>query len=270
VNIMGKEYKSCKYSMEQIIRKCEQEDASQLYNLDVINYLSAVKGEGRLCNEVVAEWILNNAQKITEIEMYTRNKSYFVAGHNGILTEKEKSNPSNRVEEILAKKMYGRHYEQIGEMIDYQIPLKDYIKSNEDRHLGKIDLLSVNEVRKKIHIIELKKYGSNETMLRCILEGLTYYQSLNKSKLKTDYVWKFRKDIKEGKREDISDYEYVVSPMVFKNSQPYIEMMEMANGHRNNLQKLMDSLGNIIEPYYLDGKDEKAVCCRFSEIWDYV
>lgn len=269
MEIMGRNYGSCKYSKEDIEGMCKGVDISRLYNLEAVNYLSALKGDTCLCNEVVAEWVLNNIQRITEIEMITRSKSYFVSGHKGLLTEKEKSNPSNREEEILAKKMHGGNYGPLGEIIDYQVPLKDYLKTNKDKHLGKIDLLSVNEDTKKIHIIELKKVGSVETMLRCILEGLTYYQNLDKSKLKEDYAWKYRKDIKEGLREDISDYDFIVSPLVFKDSQPYIEMMEMANGYRDNLQSLMDSLGNIIEPYYLDGKNEKAVCCCFSEIWDY-
>lgn len=269
MEIMGRNYGSKGYSKEKIFRMCEEKDISQLYNLGVVNYLSTVKGDAELCNEVVAEWVLKNVQKFTEIIMFTRTNPYFVSGHNGKLTETEKNKPSNREEEILAKKMYRRCYGPIGEITDYQIPLKDYIKTNEDKHFGKIDLLSVNEYTKKIHLIELKKCGSNETMLRCILEGLTYYQILDKSKLKKDYAWKFRKDIKEGLREDISYYEFVVSPLVFKDSQPYAEMMEMANGYRDNLQSLMDSLGNIIEPYYLDGKNENAVCRGFTEIWDY-
>ena len=269
MNIMGREYKKCRYSKDKIIKMCEQVDASQLYNLKAVNYLSSVAEDSELCNEIVADWVLKNIQKITEIDMVTRSKSYFVAGHNGILTESEKLNPSNREEEILAKNMHGRFYKPIGEIIDYQVPLKDYIKDNEDRHLGKIDLLSVDEDKKKIHIIELKKPGSVETMLRCVLEGLTYYQALNKSKLKADYAWKFRKDIKEGMREDISNYDFVVTPLVFKDSQPYVEMMEMTNGYRENLRRLMDSLGNIIEPFYMDGTDKNAICRYFSEIWDY-
>ena len=260
---MGRDYDICEYSKKKIIEMCEKTDISQLYNLKAVNYLSAVKEDTELCNEVVAEWVLKNVKKIKKIKMFTRNKSYFVAGHNGILTSNERLNPSNREEEILAKKMHRRYYEPIGEIIDYQIPLKDYLKENKDCHLGKIDLLSVNENTKKIHIIELKKYGSNETMLRCILEGLTYYHNLNQSKLKEDYAWKFRKEIKEGLREDISDYVFVVTPLVFKESQAFVEMMEMYNGYRDNLQRLMDSLENIIEPCYLDGTDRDAICCRF-------
>ena len=269
MNVMGRNYGICEYSKKQIIEMCKEIDISQLYNLDAVNYLSAVKEDTELCNEVVAEWVLKNIKKIKKIKMFISNKSYFVSSHNGILTSNERLNPSNREEEILAKNMHRRYYEPIGEIIDYQIPLKDYLKENKDSHLGKIDLLSVNENTKKIHIIELKKFGSKETMLRCILEGLTYYYNLNKSKLKEDYAWKFRKEIKEGLREDISDYDFVVTPLVFKESQAFVEMMEMHNGYRDNLQKLMDSLGNIIELYYLDGKDEKAICHHFSEIWDY-
>ena len=234
--------------------------------MEVINYLSSVSDDDELCNEVVAGWVLKNKRKIAEIKMFTRNKSYFVAGHDGMLTELEKSNPSNRKEEILAKKMHSRYYEPVGEIIDYQVPLKDYVKDNEDRRFGKIDMLSVNEDTKTIHVIEFKKPGSAETMLRCVLEGITYYRVLNKSKLKKDYAWKYRKDIAKGLREDISDYDYVVTPLVFKNSQAYVEMMEMANGHRGNLQRLIDSIGIRIEPCYMDGSDEKAICHRFFEI----
>ena len=130
--IMGHNYKRCEYSREQIVRMCEKEDISQLYNLEAVNYLSAVKEDDELCNEVVSEWVIKNLRKITRIKKFPRVNSYFVAGHNGILTPNEKLNHSNREEEILAKNMHRRYYLPIGEIIDYQIPLKDYTKKNED------------------------------------------------------------------------------------------------------------------------------------------
>lgn len=82
---------------------------------------------------------------------------------------------SNRKEEILAKLLfYQRDVKDLGYIFDYQTPLKASLSDS----YGKIDLLGYNSKDKCYSIIELKyrPSGSDETLLRCVLEAYTYYK----------------------------------------------------------------------------------------------
>lgn len=59
----------------------------------------------------------------------------------------------------------GEVFPGIGIVLDYQVPLKN---RREDK-AGKVDLISLNE--DNLYLLELKRQDSNETMLRCVLEG---------------------------------------------------------------------------------------------------
>lgn len=92
-----------------------------------------------------------------------------------------------------------------------------------------------------MRILELKKPDSNETMLRCVLEGFTYLQKVDKDKLLTDFGYEPKKVIVKA------------SPFVFKFGNQYKEMLEK----RPNLQKLMELLDS--KPYYIIKKDDYIV-----------
>lgn len=90
----------------------------------------------------------------------------------------EKLQGTNRKEEILAKLLfYQREVAGLGYIFDYQTPLKE----KQDDSYGKIDLLGYNTVDKCYSVIELKyrPSGSEETLLRCVLEAYTYYKLLD-------------------------------------------------------------------------------------------
>lgn len=85
---------------------------------------------------------------------------------------------TNRKEEILAKLLfYQREVAGLGYIFDYQTPLKE---TRNDSY-GKIDLLGYNTDDKCYSVIELKyrPSGSEETLLRCVLEAYTYYRLLD-------------------------------------------------------------------------------------------
>ena len=103
--------------------------------------------------------------------MIRRTLSYRTYTHDGVY-----SLTSNREEEITAMKMFnfcksGGCYEKIGEILDYQTPLKDRQRDK----AGKIDLLAYDG--KILRMLELKKPHTGETMLRCVLEGYTYLRT---------------------------------------------------------------------------------------------
>ena len=85
---------------------------------------------------------------------------------------------TNRKEEILAKLLfYQGEVKDLGYIFDYQTPLK---AARSDSY-GKIDLLGYNTDDKYYSVIELKyrPSGSDETLLRCVLEAYTYYKLLD-------------------------------------------------------------------------------------------
>jgi len=74
-------------------------------------------------------------------------------------------------------------YPNIGKILDYQVPLKDV----QGTKAGKIDLISLKEEENVLYLIELKNNKSIETLLRCILEIMTYLKQIDGEKLKSDF-----------------------------------------------------------------------------------
>ncbi|MDR0978562.1 MAG: hypothetical protein LBL91_01235, partial [Lachnospiraceae bacterium] len=151
--------------------------------------------------EIIAKEILENSNeyKFETIKTINREKSYKIDTHDGIYNPK-----SPRREEIIAMKMYKNDYLDIGKILDYQIPLKD----KQTTKAGKIDLISLKQ--DKLYLIELKNDESKETLLRCILEIITYMNQIDKNKLKSDF-----------KLDGVN-----VKPaiLIFKNTRPCYDM----------------------------------------------
>ena len=120
----------------------------------------------------------------------------------------------------------GLRYDFIGDIIDYQTPLKNKRSDT----AGKIDLLSYDG--STAYILELKKPDSDESMLRCVLEGYTYMQTVDKAKLIDDFGLLKETVIK-------------ASPFVFKDKLQHNQMKENRN-HLFRLMQLIDS-----KPYYI-------------------
>ena len=165
--------------------------------------------------------------------MISRENSYKVDSHDGKIKNKD----SRREEEIIAMKLFdfsqnqGKVFDIIGKIIDYQTPLKN-VQTDD---VGKIDLLAYNKKEKILRILELKRPGSKETMLRCVLEAYTYLKILDKTKLLKDF-------------ELPEDTIIKACPFVFVEGEQYKEIQE----DRKYLKELMKNLD--IEPIYLKGE----------------
>ena len=220
-----------KYSKNEILE--EIQDMGNFYKRKVVNYRGTTSDSKEYYTEVVAEWILKNIYLFDYIKPITREKSYKVDTHDGII----KNKGSKREEEKIAMKLFdlsqnqGKVFEIIGKIIDYQTPLKD-IQTDK---AGKIDLLAYNESKKTLRILELKKPDSEETMLRCVLEAYTYLKVVDKAKLLKDFGLP-------------KDTEIKACPFVFYGKEQYKEMQEIKD-NRKNLGKLIEKLG--IEVIYL-------------------
>ena len=220
-----------KYSKNEILE--EIQDMGNFYKRKVVNYRGTTSDSKEYYTEVVAEWILKNIYLFDYIKPITREKSYKVDTHDGII----KNKGSKREEEKIAMKLFdlsqnqGKVFEIIGKIIDYQTPLKD-IQTDK---AGKIDLLAYNESKKTLRILELKKPDSEETMLRCVLEAYTYLKVVDKAKLLKDFGLP-------------KDTEIKACPFVFYGKEQYREMQAIKDD-RENLGKLIEKLG--IEVIYL-------------------
>lgn len=143
--------------------------ADQLYNSDCINWTGKTLGANKeYYSEVIAAELLQQHRMdlLKGIEAIGRS-DYFVRSHE--LNMK-------RREELFAKSLFLFELEVLGKVIDYQIPLKN---KRSDK-AGKIDLVTIkNDIA---YIVELKYAGNKETLLRAVLEIVTYYQLLNKNK----------------------------------------------------------------------------------------
>ena len=177
-----------------------------LYVEKMINYTGNTTDTKEKYTEVIAKEILDNFNKFdfNNINVIKRDKGYNVDTHDGKFNK-----DSNRREELIAMKLFNTTYEGLGKFIDYQIPLKD----KKNTKAGKIDLISYCEEENTLYLIELKNDFSKETLLRCVLEIMTYINQVDKEKLVVDYNMESNVKIKpailifEGTRphKDISD-----------------------------------------------------------------
>lgn len=157
-----------------------QKFAANFYKAPIINYKGHVTGKSKVNNtrysEVIADTLVSKGYIKTWLELQPLRPNHFDTGHNhSENVDMNKLQISNRKEEILAKLLfYQREVKDLGYIFDYQTPLKK-VRSNS---YGKIDLLGYNSKDKCYSIIELKyrPSGSEETLLRCVLEAYTYYK----------------------------------------------------------------------------------------------
>ena len=158
----------------------EQKFAANFYKAPIINYKGYITGKSKVNNtrysEVIADTLVSKGYIKTWLELQPLRPNHFDTGHNhSESVDMNKLQISNRKEEILAKLLfYQREVKDLGYIFDYQTPLK---KVQSDPY-GKIDLLGYNSKDKCYSIIELKyrPSGSEETLLRCVLEAYTYYK----------------------------------------------------------------------------------------------
>ena len=210
--------------LENMINNASKEIAT-FYQQPFINYRGRTADTGEYYTEIIAEWCCNNIQLLESIKTIPRERPYRVETHDGI----PPTSDSPREEELIAMKMFRqRGVPGIGGILDYQTPLK----AEQGDKAGKIDLLAYDG--KTLRILELKKPASEETMLRCVLEGYTYLKTVDTKKLLKDFKLPV-------------DTVVVACPFVFayEKSNPYQEMQE----DRPHLKKLMQMLNS--EPYYI-------------------
>ena len=183
--------KTDKKNNNEKTKKVKQEDnyievkrfAANFYKAPIVNYKGYVKGaiqeDKNRYSEVISSTLLSKNLLQSWKELAPVRPNHFDTAHTpSEKVEMEKLQGTNRKEEILAKLLfYQREVAGLGYIFDYQTPLKE----TQDDSYGKIDLLGYNTDDKCYSVIELKyrPSGSEETLLRCVLEAYTYYRLLD-------------------------------------------------------------------------------------------
>lgn len=167
-----------------------QKFAANFYKAPIINYKGYVTGKSKVNNtrysEVIADTLVSKGYIKTWLELEPLRPNHFDTGHHHFESvDINKLQISNRKEEILAKLLfYQREVKDLGYIFDYQTPLKE---TRNDSY-GKIDLLGYNNADECYSVIELKyrPSGSEETLLRCVLEAYTYYKLLDLKQIESE------------------------------------------------------------------------------------
>jgi hypothetical protein len=171
-------------------------------------------------SEAFAQEILDN--RISElhlIQKITRQSSYNV-GH----TSKTERETSNREEERIALELFGKSFPHLGTILDYQVPLKNI---RADIGHGKIDLISCNNEKQNLTLLELKKPNSNETLLRATLEIFTYWKIIDHPKVLGDFHLSQNTNVKKAVMLFQDSYAY--SEYVSRKSPNTIALMQALN-----------------------------------------
>ena len=178
--------KTDKKNNNEKTKKVKQEDnyievkrfAANFYKAPIVNYKGKVTGSKDLYSEVIAETLINDNFIKDWLNLMPVRPEHFKINHPNTDENVDALKITNRKEEILAKLLfYQGNVDGLGYIFDYQTPLKE----TQDDSYGKIDLLGYNTVDKCYSVIELKyrPSGSEETLLRCVLEVYTYYKLLD-------------------------------------------------------------------------------------------
>ena len=152
--------------------------AANFYKSAVVNYKGKVTGSKDLYSEVIAETLINDNFIKDWLNLIPVRPEHFKINHPNTDENVDALKITNRKEEILAKLLfYQGNVDGLGYIFDYQTPLK----ATQNDSYGKIDLLGYNTDDKCYSVIELKyrPSGSEETLLRCVLEAYTYYKLLD-------------------------------------------------------------------------------------------
>jgi hypothetical protein len=213
-----------RYSKIETISGLEQalEPVDSLYNSPCVNRKGMTADTNEYYTEVIAAELLLPAamKKLSEIKQINR-ANYRVSSHEKITLTK-----TNRGEENFAKGLFSVEMEKLGNIIDYQVPLKQV---NSDK-AGKIDLIARRS--NSASIIEVKYLGNKDTLLKSALEIWTYYHQLNKQNFITSYEELGGIEGKNIKKTVLAG----------QGCRTYQEAKELKDGCRPNLRKLIEKL----------------------------
>ncbi len=150
---------SITYSKAQTISELQMaiKSIDSLYNANCCNWSGKTNDTNEYYSEVVADKLLYNLSVLSNIQAVSRNKSYFINSHFPI-----QLTTTYRNEENMAKRLCGLSFDEIGIILDCQIPIKG-VQSDK---AGKVDIISFNQENNTLYLIELKTLNKIDTLLK--------------------------------------------------------------------------------------------------------
>ena len=218
-----------KYTEKKTIEQIEEaaKDISTFYTAACINHAGTTyKDDGaRYYTEIISEYLLKHYKLFDQIQKIKR-VNYKINSHNGTTPRETSNRKEERIALALAQK---KVLNPLGEVIDYQVPLK----SKQSDRAGKIDLMTFDKSTGILRLIELKAPKSKETLLRCVLEIYTYYKTVDMYELLRSYGL-------HGKYSEVR-----ICPLFFKGSTQDNEYNALVN--HGNLVGLMNKMSNDVK-----------------------
>lgn len=168
------------YSKEILLEKISVavQNMDTFYQQEFLKWTGQTLNDKVLYSEVTADYLLNHLELLDRISCVGR-ENYLV---NHTPSPDAEDYQGTRKEEHFAQALKGKTLGGLGEIKEYQVPLK---RSAKDKRVGNIDLISLNG--DTLYVIELKKGTSEETLLRCAMQAVTYCHQANREQLMKDY-----------------------------------------------------------------------------------
>jgi len=220
------------------LKKMEKENLKTFYKEAYIKTMP--KGSRKIYSDVIIGCLIKNNIKelfneFEEIGKITRDNDTYKKEHK---VDEIQDIPSQwSKEKLTAKKLKHKKLNFIGEIIDFETPIKNPWKKNKEENkeenkeknkgVGKIDLLAYydNNDKKFLSLIEFKYKTNKEPLIRAILEICTYYCQINRDKLKTDFGY-----------EKTVDVHKVV--LVYKDSEQYNDYINSKDNFNSLIKEL--------------------------------
>lgn len=161
-------------------------DPNLFYKEPFLNYAGNSTDSKEPYTEIIADELVKNYNHVRRIgeNAPVRKIKSFNAHPNHIPNVSATLNKFKQLEyceKLLAIALYNSNETySLGKILDYEVPLKE---KKSDKY-GKIDLVSIDDNRQSIKLIELKimaKNGNDETLLRALLEIYTYDKLIKNS-----------------------------------------------------------------------------------------
>jgi hypothetical protein len=229
------------YNYNEIEKKLGEEfkenksDPKVFYKLHTLNN----KGKDNHIKKVLPKLVLEKGyiDEFNNINKTTRKVGY-IDQH---VKNKFKKGSTCKGEAQLARMFFNEkiYFRQIGEIIDYQVPLK-VPKSKENKGLGKIDLLFYEKKNNIVYLTELKnRTGNKDSLLKAILEIYTYYKLMD--------IKKLQEEIKSVK--GIENYELCLAVLLEEDCAAYKDIEVVKEQMKDILKKICEQIKITVFSY---------------------
>ena len=221
------------FTVEKIRSELKDKKPENLKTLYKEEYIKTMpKNKRKIYSDNIIECLIKNDIKtlFNEFEKYgkiSRDNDTYKKEHK---VEEIYDIPNQwSKEKLTAKNLKHKKFKYIGEIIDFETPIKNPGKENKEKNkgVGKVDLLAYfdDNNKKFLSLIEFKYKKNKESLLRAILEICTYYCQINREKLKTDFGY-----------EKTIDVQKVV--LVYKDSEQYNDYINSKDNFMSLIKEL--------------------------------